>query len=499
MLDVHKLKRVHLVGIGGISMSAVAKLLSQSGVIVSGSDLAETPITKELQAKGIKVIIGPHDERNLAEDCQAVIHTSASRDDNPERIAAKGRHISDLSNFEFLGEWFKDKKVVLVTGTHGKSTTTALLGNMCIKGGLDPTVIIGSRVPGWPDANLRLGNSDLVIIEGDEYARHFLDFHPSALIINNIELDHTDIFKDVDDMRHTFERLLRQTKKDAIVVVNGESEQAMKAVDTIKLHEMKVVKFGRSSTVKLKSQSYDAMMESSHGAKGMEVKINFGAENWKLESSLIGDYNAMNVAAAAVMAHELGAASEAIWTAVKEFAGIWRRMEFVGDLNGAQVYSDYGHHPTAVRETIAGVKQAFPDKRVVLCFQPHHKNRTKQLFDDFVTCFDQADVLILCEIYDVAGRSAVEDADMSSQKLLDAIKDRFSGIEDRDSSLDNRNSITESRVLEYAPNPDAAVKRTFELLQPGDVCVVMGAGDIDGFLRKAVLRTPVSIVNSSAS
>lgn len=481
MLNVHTLKRIHLVGIGGISMSAVAKLLVHSGVSVTGSDVAESVITNELQSKGIKVAIGPHDERNVTDDCQAIIHTSAAGEDNPERIAAKGRHLPDLSNFEFLGEWFKEKKIILVTGTHGKSTTTALLGEMCIRGGLDPTVIIGSRVPDWPDANLRIGKSEIVIIEGDEYARHFLDFHPSALIINNIELDHTDIFKDVDDMRHTFERLLRQTKKGATVVVNGESEQAMKAVESIKLHDMKVVKFGRSSTVKLKSQSYDAMMESSHGTKGMEIKINFGAEKWKLESTLFGDFNAMNITAAAVLASELGAASEAIWTAVKEFRGIWRRMEFVGKFNGALVYSDYGHHPTAVRETLAGVKQAFPDNRIVLCFQPHHKNRTKHLFDDFISCFDLADALILCEIYEVAGRSAQEDADMSSLKLIDAMK-----------------GVTRCLQVEYAPDPDSAIKKTFELLQPNDICIIMGAGNIDTSLRKVTDRVPVK-VDSSAS
>ncbi len=466
-MNVHAWKRIHLVGIGGINMSAVAKLLLASGATLTGSDLSESDNTNELKTKGIKIAIGPHDERNVPADCQALIHTSASRVDNPERVAAKNRNLPDISNFEFLGEWFKDKDVVLVTGTHGKSTTTALLGSICSAAGLDPTVIIGSKVAGWPDSNLRIGQSNLVIIEGDEYAKHFLSFHPKALIINNIELDHTDVFKDLDDVRHTFERLLRQTKHEAVIVVNGESEEVMKAVRTIKMHEMKVIRFGRKETIKLPSQAYEAIMNYNRGANVTNITIKYSGSERLLQTPLIGGFNAMNVVAAAVMAKELGAKDETIESAVKDFKGIWRRMELVGEQAGAPIYSDYGHHPTAVRETLTAVKQAFPDKRIVLCFQPHHKNRTKHLFDELVTCFDQADALVLCEIYDVPGRSAPEDADMTSQKLLEAIKAKNSKL-----------------ASEYAPDPAAAIKQTFALLKPGDICIIMGAGDIDAVLRE---------------
>jgi UDP-N-acetylmuramate--alanine ligase len=475
-MNVHALKRIHLVGIGGINMSAVAKLLVKSGVLVSGSDLGDSEAIQDLQKLGIKIAIGPHDERNVPEDCQAVIYTSASKEDNPERLAAKHRNLQAFSNFEFLGEWFKDKKVILVTGTHGKSTTTALLAGMCIKGNLDPTVIIGSRLPDWPDVNLRIGQSELVIIEGDEYAKHFLSFHPAGLIINNIELDHTDIFKDLDDVSHAFERLLRQTKKDATVVVNGESAEVMKVVKSIKLHGFKILTFGRRETVKLQSQAYDAMMESARVKDATEIQIKYGTEDWQLRTTLMGAYNAMNVTAAAVMAKELGASAEAIQQAVADFKGIWRRMELLGERNGALVFSDYGHHPTAVRETLAAVKQAYPDKRIVLCFQPHHKNRTKHLFDEFSACFDQADVLVLCEIYDVPGRSAPEDSDVTSVKLLEAIKVKSPKI-----------------TAEYAADPTAAIKQTFTILKPGDICIFMGAGDMDARLRSEfVLTTPAA-------
>lgn len=491
MYKVHAWKRIHLVGIGGINMSAVAKLLLASGAALTGSDLAASEFTDELKAKGVKIAIGPHDERNVQADCQAVIHTSASREDNPECLAAKHRHLPDISNFEFLGEWFIDKDVVLVTGTHGKSTTTALLGSICTVVGLDPTIVIGSKVAAWPDANLRIGQSNWVIIEGDEYAKHFLSFHPTALIINNIELDHTDVFKDMEDVRHTFERLLRQTKRGAVVVANGESEEVMKAVRTIKMHEMKVIRFGRQETIKLPSQAYEAVMNYNRGPNVTNISIKYNGSERLLQTPLIGGFNAMNITAAAVMAKELGVKDEAIESAVKDFKGLWRRMELIGEQAGVPVYSDYGHHPTAVRETLAAIKQAFPDKRIVLCFQPHHKNRTKHLFDELAICFDQADVLVLCEIYDVPGRSAPEDADMTSQKLLAAVDSHLSSADSQRTTDDRRLKITE-----YAADPEAAVKQTFALLKPGDICIVMGAGDIDAHLREQMQKAKSKEQNS---
>ncbi len=449
-------------------MSAVAKLLLRSGFTVTGSDVKQTEITDELAAKGVKINIGPHDERHVSADCQLVVHTSAAPDDNPERVAAKNRHLPDLSNFEWLGEWFKDKKVVLVTGTHGKSTTTGLLAAMCIQGGLDPTVIIGSKMPDWPDGNLRLGESDLVIIEGDEYAKHFLSFHAAALIINNIELDHVDVFKDIDDMRHAFERLLRQTKVGAIVVYNADSDQAAKAVESVKLHPINSLAFVKQQT---QDQAYvmRAVYEYQREAGRTKISLKHKEAVLDLESGLFGEYNVQNTVAAALMARELGVADEAIMKAVRDFLGIWRRMELLGERNGAPVYSDYGHHPTAVRSALDGLREAFPDKRIVLGFQPHHKNRTKELFNDFVTCFDRADVLVLCEIYDVAGRNAKEDEDMNSKLLLQEIQ--------------KRETARPLVQIEYAPDPESAVSRTLAILQPGDVGVVMGAGDIDEELR----------------
>ncbi len=480
MLNVKTWKRVHLIGIGGINMSAVAKLLVKSGHTVTGSDVKTSEATDELIKMGIKIAIGPHDERNLPNDAQAVVHTSAAPESNPERLAAKARNLPDITNFEWLGSWFKGDKVVLVTGTHGKSTTTAVLGKMCEDGGLDPTVVVGSRLSEWPDGNLRVGKSDLVIIEGDEYAKHFLEFSPAAVIVNNIELDHTDVYKDLDDIRKTFEKLLHQAKKGGTVVANGESDPVRLALKPfMATNVLKTVFFGDvpesvahvpGSPVTAKDLEAKTHIKWEDG----QTKVRIEKSGWvlDLESNLLGRHNGMNVAAAALMAHELGAEDQAIKKASSEFNGIWRRMELLTERDGVKIFSDYGHHPTAVSANIQALREAFPDKRLVLCFQPHHKNRTKQLFDQFAACFDRADVLILCEIYDVAGRDADGDADMSSQKLLDAVK--------------NREMARPLTDMEYAPDPATAVKRTLELIKPGDVCVFMGAGDMDGEVRRVI-------------
>lgn len=453
-------------------MSAVAKLLQNAGVQVTGSDVANSVLIQELTDRGFAITVGPHDERNVPDGCDAVIYTSAAPEDNPERQAALHRHLPQTDNFTFLGEWFTGKRVVLVTGTHGKSTVTALLGEMCIAGGLDPTVFVGSKVPGWKDHNLHLGSSDLIILEGDEYARHFLAFHPNAIVLNNLELDHPDVYEDVDDVRKTFERLLRQSKSGAFIVANGDSDQIREALKPVQQTlKPEVTYFGWRVEPK-RDRPYDASVSAETIDGRLNVSLMIQKEVQTFSSSLLGSFNAMNITAAVLMARKLGVTEDVIRETVERFSGIWRRMEYLGDRNGVPIYSDYGHHPTAVRETIAAVREAHPDKRLVLCFQPHHRNRTKVLFSDFISCFDRADVLVLCEIYDVAGRSDPKDAEVSSSVLLDAVKDR-----------------QQARPLsyaEYAPDPTSAVRQTLALLQPNDFCVFMSAGDLDTALRNAL-------------
>ncbi len=446
-MNVYDIKSVHFIGVGGINMSAVAKLLIAAGVRVSGSDVIANDQTEILASRGATINIGESAE-NVQSDCDLIITTSAAPAMNKERMAAAERKIPEMTNFSFLGKWFENAQTILVTGTHGKSTTTAMLGIILEKAGLDPTVIVGSKVPSFPDGNLRIGKSDIFVIEGDEYARHFLEFHPQGVVLNNLELDHTDTFRNIDAVIASFHELVGQVKEDGIVVVNTADPRLSRLLET---------------------------EQSSLEGRGCKI-IKFGSEDSIVKSplSVPGAFNRMNATGASLMAKELGAPDEAISTSLQGFTGIWRRFEHIADVHEASIYSDYGHHPTAVAATLAAAHEAFPGRRVVLCFQPHHRNRTRSLFLDFVTSFDATDLLILCEIYEVAGRDEDKDKEISSRDLLEAVvrHDADRGV---------------TRIVEYAPNPAEAVKRTMEIISPKDVVIFMGAGDIDGEIRKVLV------------
>lgn len=465
-MNVRQAKRVHFIGIGGINMSAVAKLLLASGVRVSGSDVAESEQTRVLAERGADIRIG-HAADNVPADADLVVYTSAAPPSNPEREEARRRNVPELTNFEFLGAWFGDSRTLVVAGTHGKSTTTAMLGLILERARLDPTVIVGSKVPSFPDGNLRIGSSDLFVVEGDEYARHFLEFRPFGVVLNNIELDHTDVFADLDEMVAAFRELLSNIKDGGILVANG----ANRAVAELVARERAALE-RRGVRVVLHGGGTEGgwNLASVQRGKYREVTVEKPGTSYVYNLAVPGHFNAQNAAGASLMALELGTGYPDIAAALEAFTGIWRRFELISEHDGARCYSDYGHHPTAVAETLRTAKELFPSSRVMLCFQPHHRNRTKHLFLDFIPSFDAADVLVLCEIYDVAGRDADEDADVSSRDLADAVMrhDADRGVR---------------RIVEYAPDPASAVERTLGMATSGDIAIFMGAGDIDNEAR----------------
>lgn len=436
-MNVTTAKFVHLIGIGGVNMSAVAKLLLHTDIHVTGSDAVENEFTRELQEKGAEVFIG-HDGTHISDSVELVIYSSAIPEDHVERLTAAKKQIPQMTNFAFLGEWTKQKGVLLVTGTHGKSTTTAMLGLSLIEAGFDPTVIVGSRVKEFPDRNLRLGSSDLYVIEGDEYAKHFLEFTATGIIINNIELDHTDVFKDLADMVETFRVLLHKVRSSGVVVANQDDVVVRRLIE----------------------EEREALQ-----VKGIKIHY-FSAESEpSIRPAVPGAMNIMNAKAAYTLATLMGADEKIVVSTLEEFHGIWRRFEKIAEKNDIAVFSDYGHHPTAVIKTLEAAKSFFHDRRIVLCFQPHHRNRTRHLFLDFVPAFDLADVLILTEIYDVKGREAADDATISSHDLVDAVvrHDADRGV---------------SRSVVYATDPRHALEQLRACIQPGDIVLVMGAGDI---------------------
>ncbi len=454
---------VHLIGIGGINMSAIAKLLLRSGITVSGSDAVKTELTEELAQKGIHVTIGS-EESYLPAETSLVIYSSAVPENNKERLEARARNLRQITNFDFLAEWAQEQEVVLVTGTHGKSTTTALAGLMLIESRLDPLVIVGSKVPAFPDGNVRSGAGRIWLIEGDEYARHFLAFHPSAILINNIELDHTDIFPTLEDMIEAFRQLLHQVRDHGLVVVNADDRN----VGTLIGSERAALEARGVRVVTCGYGAHAMVRVSDEGIRGGEQQFLLKDGAGRLIRSSLhipGRMNICNATGAAALALGLGAHPEAIRKAINAFTGIWRRFEKISEKDGVLVVSDYGHHPTAVRVTLEAARAFYPGRRLVLCFQPHQHNRTRQLFLDFVPAFDLADALLLVEIYDVPGRKAPEDEHISSRDLVDAIRHH-----DADRLC--------QRPLEYAETPADALPVIARWKRRGDIIIVMGAGDV---------------------
>jgi len=456
-------QHAYLVGIGGINMSAVAKLLKKEGISVSGSDAAESLLTRELAALGIPVAIG-HAATNLPANTDVLIYTSAVPETNPERMEATRRKIPQLTNFEFLGEWTKEMQTVLVTGTHGKSTTTAMLSLMLLEGKKDPSVIVGSRVPFFSEGNIRFGTGNLYVIEGDEYARHFLAFHPYGLIINNIELDHTDIFPNLQALEDTFRELLRQVRENGFVIANADDPNVETLVgeerESLEARGIHIIKFGFGAHANVGVADYASR-------PGEQVFVLRDVRGTMTRMSLLvpGKMNVMNAAAAAAMATHLGVSVEDVRLALETYRGIWRRFELVGEKDDVTVISDYGHHPTAVRVNLDASKSFYPGRRIILCYQPHHRNRTKALFDDFIPAFDKADAVVLVEIYDVAGRDAEEDRVVSSRDLQEAILKH-----DADRKV--------NRPIEYVASPADALALLKRWRKPNDLIIVMGAGDI---------------------
>lgn len=457
------LKHVHFIGIGGISMSAIAKLLRHQGIGVSGSDASPSEITDELARSGIDVKIG-HDATAVPKETDLIVYSSAVPESNVERAEARKRPVRQINNFQFLGEWTADARTLLVTGTHGKSTVTAMLGLLLEAGGLDPTVLVGSRVTSFPEGNLRMGRKDLFVIEGDEWARHFLEFHPWSIIINNIELDHTDVYADLGAVVESFRELLRRVQDDGIVIANADDPNASSLIgqerERLEKRGVRIRTFGAGSHADL--QISDVTVRSGEQTFALRDRQGLVTRQMLL---IPGRMNVMNAAAALALANMLGIKSDVTARVFSAFRGVWRRFEIVSDRDGMTVVSDYGHHPTAVRATLEAARSFYPNRRIVLCFQPHHRNRTKHLFLDFVSSFDRADALILSEIYDVAGRDAEEDHGVSSHDLLQAVAHH-----DADRGM--------HRPLDYAPDPAASFAALQRWKKTGDVVIVMGAGDI---------------------
>jgi UDP-N-acetylmuramate--alanine ligase len=459
-MELDKISRVHLIGVGGIGVSAIAKMMKLMGKEVSGSDVDTTEITDELEKMGVKIFHG-HYFDNVSKDVELVVYSSAVPEENPERQRARELNAQELSYSEFLGLLSRAKKTIAVAGTHGKSTTTAMLGKILVDAGLDPTVIVGSKLKSFEFGNFRFGKSEFLVVEACEFKANFLNLNPDILVVTNIEAEHLDFYRDLEDVAAAFQRLIDKLPEDGLLVYNADDRASVEL-----LHP-----FCAMANFSLNQQAaYQAVdIVTEPGEQQFNILKDGQDYLKKVRLFIPGLFNIYNSLAAVAAADEIGWDKEKIKESLKNFVGLWRRLETVGSYEGAQIISDYGHHPTEIIGSIQAVRNFYPNKRLVWVFQPHHHNRTKQLFDDFIKSFGGVDVLIISDIYDVAGREDSEDQDIDSRMLAEKIEEISPNIDVR-----------------YSGDLDRTEKKIKSIIQADDVVVFQGAGTIDEIARSLV-------------
>ena len=428
-------KRVHLVGIGGVSMRPLGLVLQGMGLQVSGSDMNSSVSTDELIAKGIRVEIGHRAENIVGADC--VIRTAAVHNDNPEIAGARAAGIPVFERAQAWGVIMQAyKNAICVSGTHGKTTTTSMVAHVLMAAQLDPTIMIGGYLP-LLRAGHRVGNGDTILLESCEYCDSFLNFFPTLAVILNIEADHLDYFKDLQDVEKSFRKFAQLSTGG--VLANGDDANT---VDT--LRGMDYISFGLKESNRIHAENV------SEDWRKFDVVCD-GEVYCHVELVVHGHHNTLNALAAAGTAWMLGIPGEAVSAGLATFRGAGRRMEFKGTFNGADVYDDYAHHPGELAATIDAVR-TMGYKRIIFAFQPHTYTRTKALFEDFAQQLKRPDVLVLAEIYAARERNTIG---ISSRHLLDAVGSGY-----------------------YCATLPEVTERLRQLAQPGDIILTVGAGDI---------------------
>ena len=428
-------KHVHLVGIGGVSMRPLGLVLKGMGMLVTGSDMNASVSTDELIGKGIAVSIGHRAENIQGADC--IIRTAAAHNDNPEIAAARAAGIPVFERAQAWGEIMKSyKNAICISGTHGKTTTTSMVTHIMMEAKFDPTVMIGGYLP-LLNAGHRVGHGDTIILESCEYCDSFLNFFPTLAVILNIEEDHLDYFKDLEDIEKSFHKFAEIASSG--ILANGDDRNTMDALKGLHytsfgLEEHNVI---HVENITDDYRSYDVICDGE-----FYCHLNLG---------VVGRHNAINALAAAGTAWMLGVSGETCARGLASFHGAGRRLEYKGQYNGADIYDDYAHHPGELAATIEAVR-TMNYKRIVLAFQPHTYSRTHALFDDFVRELKKADVVVLAEIYAARERNTI-------------------GI----SSADVAEQVPGSVFCETLPQVTAWLR---DHVQPGDLVLTVGAGDI---------------------
>jgi UDP-N-acetylmuramate--alanine ligase len=462
-----RVRRVHFVGVGGAGMSGIAEVLYNLGYAVSGSDVRENAVTRRLADKGLRIFIG-HAAEHVA-DCDAVVVSSAIPADNPELVAARARRIPVVPRAEMLAELMRFRYGIGVAGTHGKTTTTSLIASLLAEGGLDPTFVIGGQLISAA-SHAQLGAGHYLVAEADESDASFLYLQPSMAVVTNIDADHLSTYEgDFERLRQTFIDYLHHLPFYGLAVLCLDDPQVHSILDAV---TRPVITYGIDAEADVR-----AIDVEQRGMQTHFTVLRKGHENpLSITLNLPGRHNVLNALAAIAVATELGVSDDSIRNALASFQGIGRRFQVAGEISTAAgsvlLIDDYAHHPREIAPTLAAVRAGWPERRLVLVFQPHRYSRTHDLLDDFIQVLSGVDVLVLCEVY-AAGEAPVSGAD--GRALARGIR--------------ARGHVDPVFVEDLAELPQVLT----DLLRDGDVLLTLGAGDIGA----AALRLPAELAGGT--
>jgi len=451
------MKRVHFIGIGGSGLSAIARLLKESGYEVTGSDKALSQFALDLQNEGVSIYIGHH-PRNV-DGAEFVIRSSAISEDNPEVEAAKHAGIPVYKRSDFLGQLMSGKTGVAVAGTHGKTTTTAMIAWTLYAMGRDPSFIAGGTLNNLK-VNARSGKGDLFVIEADEYDRMFLGLKPRIEVVTNLEHDHPDCYPKFEDMLSAFHSFVDLLPQDGTLIACAEDGGAVSLLSHARRKGLNVVAYSLEAEMTINSPQWmqaRALKPNDRGGYDFSVTTNMTAESASMLNVSLqvpGEHNVLNALATFSLIVTLGLPLQKAADALSEFSGTARRFEVRGERNGVTVIDDYAHHPTEIRATLAGAKARYPNHRIWAVWQPHTYSRTQALFFEFSRAFSNANEVLVTEIY--ASREPKQE--FSSAEVVSAMPHpsaKYTG------SLEN----TTEHLLKH--------------LRTGDILIVLSAGDAD--------------------
>ena len=453
-----RIRHIHMVGIGGSGMGGIAEVLLNLGYTVSGSDLKENPVTRHLQAQGATINFG-HAEENIA-GCDVVVISSAVKETNPEVQAARAQRIPVVPRAEMLAELMRFRHGIAVAGTHGKTTTTSLIASLMAEEGLDPTFVIGGRLNS-AGTNARLGASHFLVAEADESDASFLHLQPMTAVVTNIDADHMATYDgDFSRLRQTFVEFLHNLPFYGLAVMCLDDPEVRNLLPSV---TRRVITYGFSAEADIRAHDVEQ--------DGLRTRFRVSRSDkpdWlDVTLNMPGLHNVLNSLAAIAVSHDLGVSDAAIVSALDKFQGIGRRFQLGGEVkteNGTVLMvDDYGHHPRELAATLQAARAAWPERRLVVLFQPHRYSRTRDLFEDFTEVLSEADALLVLEVY-AAGEEPVPGAD--SRTLCRAIRAR--------GKVDPI----------FVGDPDDLAETLGGVLQDGDVLLTMGAGDIGGIAQR---------------